>query len=102
MNPYVTFRDADKEGELQYYILQRTYPHYLGRIDYFPSMDPLCQVPISGHHLYVSFCGVLRGNYVPAQKGVETEILAVLEDMALWFYSNRIVNEPKKYKKWAI
>lgn len=102
MSPFVTFKDRDEKGEVQYYILQRSYPHFLGVVSYYPSGEPICQVPVTGHHLYVTFSGVLRGNFIPAHQGVEQEIEGVFHSMALWFYSNRISVEPKKYKKWAI
>jgi hypothetical protein len=102
MNPFVTFKDTDKKGELQYYILQREYPHYVGQITYYPSGEAICQVPVSGHNLYVTFAGVLRGNYIPAYPKVNEEITAITHAMALWFYSKRVAIDPKRYKKWAI
>lgn len=102
MSPFITFRDTDKSGEMQYYILQREYPHYCGRIAYYPTGGSICEVPITGHNLYVSFGGVLRGNFAPAYPKVEEEINHVFHAMALWFYENRVLKEPKRYKKWAI
>lgn len=102
MSPFITFKDYSANGELEYYILQRDYPHYLGKISYYPSGEPICQVPVTAHHLYVTFAGVLRGNYIPAHQGVEKEIDAVFNAMALWFYSERIMKDQRRYKKWAI
>ena len=102
MSPFVTFRDTDKAGVMQYYILQRAYPHFLGVITYYPTGETIYQTPVAGHHLYVTFNGVLRGNFLPAHQGVETEIQVVFEAMALWFYSERIMKDPKKYKKFMI
>jgi hypothetical protein len=102
MSPFVTFKDLDNSGVMQYYILQRDYPHYLGRIAYYPTGGSICEVPVSGHNLYVSFNGTIRGNFIPAYPKVEEEITAVFHAMALWFYANRIVPDPKRYKKWLI
>jgi hypothetical protein len=102
MSPYITFRDHDSKGELQYYILQRDYPHFCGRVDYFPSTEPLCQVPVTGHHLYISYAGTLRGNIAPVHEQFEREILFVFHSMALWFYSERIMKDPKRYRKWLV
>ena|ERR1700722_11856088 len=102
MSPFVTFKDNDSAGILQYYILQREYPHYVGQITYYPKGGAICEVPVTAHNLYVSFAGVLRGNYLPAFPKVEEEINQVFHAMALWFYANRIVPDPKRYKKWLI
>lgn len=102
MSPFITFKDLDGSGVMQYYILQRDYPHYVGRIAYYPTGGSICEVPITGHNLYVSFAGVLRGHFVPVYPKVEEEINVVFHAMALWFYTNRIVVDPKRYKKWSI
>src|ERR1700677_1075570 len=102
MSPFITFKEEDKFGVLQYYILQRAYPHYLGVVAYYPTGEAICQVPVTAHHLYVTFAGVLRGNYIPAHQGVEIEIEPVFHAMALWFYDQRIMKDPKRYKKWQV
>lgn len=102
MSPYITFKDYDKDNKLQYYILQREYPHFCGVISYFPVGDSLCQIPVTGHHLYVTFAGTLRGNGFPAHNMVEQEIQSIFHHMATWFYINRIEADPKRYKKWVI
>lgn len=102
MSPFVTFRDTDSGGVMQYYILQRAYPHYVAKITYYPTGGSICEVPVTGHNLFVSFSGCLRGNYVPAYPKVEEEINAVFHAMALWFYENRILADEKRYKKWQI
>ena|SRR5579872_3799707 len=102
MSPFVTFKDTDRSGNMQYYILQREYPHYCGVITYYPSGESICQVPVTAHNLYVTFAGVLRGNFIPGHPGAEKEIVAVFHSMAIWFYVNRVSVDPKRYKKWAI
>lgn len=102
MKPYITFREADDNGELQYYILQREFPHYLGVIKSTPTEGILMQTPISGHYLWVAFAGTLRGNMIPGYKEVYNEMESVFTAMAEWYYLNRIKPNEKKYKKWKI
>lgn len=102
MEPYITFRDTDKNDELQYYILQRAFPHYIGVIKYKPSDAALFYLSISGHHLYILYAGTLQGNFLPGYKDAIDEMELVIKGMAEWFYASRIVVEPNKYKKWKI
>lgn len=102
MSPFVTFKDVDKTGELQYYILQRAFPHYVGIIKYKPNIDALIEVPVTNHNLWVSFAGTIRGNFMPSYPGWQKELEKTFLEMAIWFYQNRILKEPRRYKKWAI
>ena len=102
MSPYITFKDFDSNGELQYYILQREYPHYCGVVAYLPIADSICQIPVTAHHLYITFAGTIRGNFALAHPQMEKEIYFIFHSMMLWFYQNRIVKDPKRYKKWLI
>lgn len=101
MNPFITYRDVDENGELQYYILQRAFPHYVGIL----SSNPLTtswQSPIAGYHLNVVYAGTIRGNVMPIYRGADRDILLALEEMANWYYHNRIIKEPGKYKKFKV
>jgi hypothetical protein len=102
VRPFITYREEDEKGELQYYILQKAFPHYLGRIVEQRLEKSLMQKAIAGYNLYIVFDGSLRGNFVPAYKDVYKEIEDVFHAMADWFYQNRILKEEKKYKKWKI
>lgn len=103
MSPYITFKDFSiKDGTLVLYILQRDFPHYCGGIAYHPIADSICCVPMAGHNLWVSYCGTIRGNYIPSYEHALPEIEAVFQHMAAWFYSERIMKDPKRYKKWLI
>lgn len=102
MSPFITFKDQNKAGDMTYYILQREWPHYVGYIAYSPIPDPICQIPVTGHNLWLTFAGTLRGAYIPIEPNVQNEILSVFHNMERWFYANRIQAEPKRYKKWAI
>lgn len=101
MKPYITFRETDDNGELQYYILQRAFPHYMGVIKASPQ-DSLINAAIPGYYLWVCFCGSLRGNMIPAFKGLRDELAAVYMDMASWYFTNRVEPNEKKYKKFKI
>lgn len=102
MSPYITFRDENKEGVLTLYILQRDFPHYVATIADHPIINTLCCEAIAGHHLYLVFQGTLRGNFIPGFKNVSQEIQIVFEDMARWFYAERCLKDPKRYKKYLI
>lgn len=102
MSPYITFKDTNSDGILVLYVCQREFPHYCAGLAYLPVLDTLSCVPIAGHHLYLVFWGTIRGRLIPGYKDVSQEIQAVIEDMAVWFYSERVLKEPKRYKKWRI
>lgn len=100
MEPFIAFRDRDKSGDLQYYILQRDFPHYCGLISETQDLEAIIQVPISGHRLYVIFNGTIRGNYIAAYKDAFEEISHIFVHMAEWYYENRIAPAPQRFKKW--
>ena len=102
MSPYISFRELDDKGELQYYILQREWPHYVGVIKSKPQESVLVQAPVSGHYLWVAFCGTLRGNMIPAFAEVYKEIESVFTGMAEWYFTERISTSPSKFKKFKI
>jgi hypothetical protein len=102
MNPFITFRDKDSNDKLQYYICQRSFPHYIGVISNIPVSEAMCCIPISGYNLYVVFAGTLRGNVVPGYKDIGFEIDKTFNDMAAWYLSERIIKDEKKYKKLKI
>jgi len=102
MTKYITFREKDDKGELQYYILQRDFPHYVGLISNAPKESVLMQAPIAGHYLWVVFSGTLRGNMIPAYQEIYKEIESVFTNMSEWYYINRIKPNEKKYKKFKI
>jgi hypothetical protein len=102
MEPYITYRDFNNKGELEYYILQRKFPHYQGVILEQPKDGAIMTAPVSCHHLYITFAGTIQGNYVLSKAALELELSSVFEDMANWFYSKRVVTDPKRYKKFKI
>lgn len=102
MMPFITFRDKDKNGNLLYYILQRDFPHYVGLLSPYPIEGVLCQSAITGHSLWIVFNGTLRGNMIPSHKGEMVEMQVVFDNMAVWFHSERILLDEKRYKKFKI
>lgn len=102
MSPYITFRDTDKDGQLQYYILQRAFPHWVGLVATNPAQKSIMKVPIAGYDMWVCFAGTLRGNVAPSYKDIDKEISAVLHGMANFYLEHRILTNPSKYKKWKL
>lgn len=102
MTPYITFRETDDKGELQYYILQREFPHYIGVVKSMPEATTWVNAPVAGHYLWVCFAGTLRGNMVPAFPDFHKEMESVFTSMAEWYYLNRIKGNEKKFKKFKI
>jgi hypothetical protein len=102
MQPYITFREADQFGKLQYYILQRAFPHYIGQLVEYPSNIIVQSIPIAGYSLWLSYTGTIRGKVVPAYSDYQMELQLELENMARWFGSERIHKNPDKYKKFKI
>ena len=100
MQKYITFRDADEAGELNYFILQKDFPHYLGLLSTLPIEHIIPSIPITNYYLWVVFNGTLRGNLIPSHKNTIEDIKFVLNDMAIWYYANRIVPNEKKYKRF--
>jgi hypothetical protein len=101
-NPFITFREKDDDGILQYYVLQRGWPHYLGLVTDNPHLASILKVPLAGYRFYVSYSGVLVGNYAPSSKEGESEMLLTLQQMANWFLKERILPYQRKYKNWKI
>jgi len=97
--PYITYREL-ADGRLNYYILQKAFPHYVAIVSSHPVNSTLCQVPIPGYNLWVVFNYTLRGTMIPSYKDVLNEIETELTNMSIWFLTERIQAEPKKFNKW--
>ena len=101
MSPYITFKDRDKEGSLQLYILQREEPSFVGIITDRYNNNSLACVNITGYRLWVKWGGTLRGNYFPSYFKPE-EIKEVFQKMADWYLESRITGDEKRFKKWKL
>lgn len=100
---YITYRELNKDGILCYYILQKEFPNITAVISYVPIENVLAQPAlISNYNMFVNFCGTISGRFVPSHKGIADEIQAVINDMSLWYYENRIIPDEKRFRKWKI
>ena len=97
---YITFTEPNENEEMEYFILQKLFPHLLCKILEMPIVNVFQPVPINEYDLYIIFNGTLRGLQLPSYKNIGDEIKDVMHDMADWFYNNRILKNEKKYKKW--
>jgi len=102
MSEFITYRDKDRNGNLQYYVCSREYPHFVGRIGFTPDKLVVDAVPISGYNLFVIFGGTLSGMRIPALDKVDEQITSMLLKMSSWYFQNRIINDEKRYKKFKI
>jgi len=98
---YITFREPIEDG-LGYFILQKEFPHYLCNISESPVVNFIQPMPVTSYNLWLCFKGTIRGNFIPSYKDVYEEIRSVMQDMANWYFENRILIEPKKYRKWKV
>ena len=102
MIPFITYREQDEAGRLCFYILQNAHPHYIGLLVTYPVEGALVNMPLPEYNLWITYAGVLIGNYVPGFVGVEVEMDAIYANMAEWYYLNRIKPNYKKYAKFKI
>lgn len=101
MGTFITYREKDSSGVLQYYILQKDFPHINGLILNKPCEGNWCS-PVPGYNLWIVFDYTIRGKMIPSYKNIREEISSVLDRMAAWFYAERIMQDEKKYKKFKI
>lgn len=102
MSPFITYRDIDINGELQYYVLQREFPHFIGLVSTSPTKSFVPAIGITAHRLWIVFEGTLRGSVIPNYLNIDAEVKSVMNEMSQWYYANRISLYPKKYKKFKI
>lgn len=100
-NEYITYRE-EINGHLEYFILQKTFPHYKCRITKIPITNIFEPVAISKYNLWVVFAGTIQGNMLPVTNEFEKLVLITMQDMATWFLENRIEKDLKRFKKWLI
>jgi hypothetical protein len=100
--PYITFREPDKQGNLQYYILQKQYPFFIGIIAVRPT-ERIIEVPIAGYNLWVAFDGTLMsGNMIPIERTIVETMQGEYENMAKWYLEHRILKDEKKFAKFKL
>ncbi len=102
MIPFITYREPDSGGDLQYFVLQKAHPHYVGMIVDNPNFDAVYKVPIPNTTMFVTFFGTVEGRRFPLHSHAEKEINGILVVMAEWYWTNRISKNQQKYKKWLL
>lgn len=101
-NRFITYRDTDENGNLQYYVVQKDFPHIQALITAYDKNYIFPSIPISGYSLYVSFDGTLSGKRVPAYREIQHDIVSVMNEMSEWYLNNRILPDKGRYKKFKI
>lgn len=102
MKQFITYKEKDNNGNVYYYILQRGFPHFLGKIVTSPIEGSIINAPISKHNLWVTFNGTLRGNMIPNYKDIKNEIANTFTEMANFYYTEKIQPNEKSYHKFKI
>lgn len=101
MERYITFRD-EEDKKPKYYILQRDFPHFIGEVSTTPDKHLVGATPIPGYKLWIVFQFCLRGKSVPSYRDLESIILNTMNDMASWYFQNRIETDQKRFLKFKI
>lgn len=101
MSPYITFRELNN-GKLEYYILQKAFPHYVGRLSTNQYEEALFKSEMPGYAMIIVLEGTLRGAAIPNYRDVADEIQSCLQNMAAWFWAERIQENQKKFEKFKI
>lgn len=95
MIPFITYKEGD-----DYYILQKQFPHFLGKIYTGWGIEGVLKVNIPNYEMGIKIIGTLRGEVLPSYINIIQEAETVLMEMADWYLANRISINPKKYEKW--
>lgn len=98
---FITYREETENG-LEYFILQKGFPHFVCKISDIPEKHFVDAMPITAYNLFLVFNFTLRGNLIPSYQNIDEEIKSTMQEMAAWFYEQRIINNEKKYKKWKL
>lgn len=102
IQPFITYRETDELQRLCYYIVQKEYPHLHCMISETPIKKIFNAIPISSYNLWIVFVGTLRGNFIPSYQDIDKEVVAIMQEMSLWFFNNRISTDLSRYKKWKV
>src|SRR5678816_3056798 len=86
MIPYITFREMDEEGRLCFFILQKAFPNYIGLLVSSPREGGIVNAPIPKYRLWITYAGVLSGNFFPGHSGALQEVQQVFNSMSEWYY----------------
>ncbi len=100
--PFITYREPDEKGILRYYILQKEFPNNIGLILAEPKYDAIAQSVVPGYNLWVVFNGTLLGNFVQAKVDYKKELQVTYDNMACWFWCDRIEPDKKRFEKFKV
>ena len=84
------------------YILQKLFPHYIGRIQYQPEPNPFIQGQIPFYHIYIVFNGTLSGNKILLTDAWQHQLTTIWNEMCQWYREERIEKSPARFKKYKI
>lgn len=96
--PFISFKEKNGSGGINYFILQKDHPHYLGIVSSNPTQN-LPYAPMSGYRLWVVLSGTLQGRMVPSHPTLKQEIADTLRNMADW-YLKEMINYPGVFDKF--
>lgn len=99
---YITFREPDENGKLRHFVLQKEFPHNLGRVDNQPNLTSLAQGTIPGYNLWIVSVGTIRGNTVYYYPKHEIDMANIFNNMAIWYLNERIKKNEKLYEKFKV
>jgi hypothetical protein len=99
---FITF----KEGE-HVFILQSAFPNYVGKLwkcetdwDLYQIKKEL-QAQVQGYRMMVTFVGTLEGNLVYLGDKKQ-QLQSLMNEMAFWYFMNRIDKDQKRYAKYKL
>jgi len=91
-NPYIIYREDGSD-----YILQRNFPNYIGRITEKLERS-IAQYPIPGYNLYISFAGMLNGNFIQMDSLAVQHAEEIMSKMSSFFVQKLDKSKYEKYK----
>jgi len=100
--PFISYREPDDKGVFRYYILQKEFPHNKAVILSQPMPEALCQSVVPGYNLWIVWDGTLRGNFVAAYPDYEKDLQFTMDNIAAWYFSERIEKDKKRYEKFKV
>jgi hypothetical protein len=100
--PFITYREIDETNTLRYYILQKEFPHCIGKVLAEPNHGAIVQGVVPGYNLYIISDGVLRGNFIAVYPSYKEELQLTFDSMAAWYHAERILKDEKRYEKFKV
>lgn len=95
--PYLTIKDGN-----HIYVLQRAFPHYLGKVQYTQDPGAVIQGQIPMYNIFIVFAGTLGGNRLLLNDDWRTQLENVWEAMCRFYREERIEKMPGRFKRYKI